>query len=108
MKCLNCGTEFISKREDAKFDKDSCRKAYARKSDIKADNVSEIKEDVRDNIKSDKPSFTPNWKRQFKSKREGLLAAMVMLGENSSLDGQVFHLGNTSWEAKKGKLIRIA
>ena len=73
MKCLNCGKEFTSKRTDAKFCSDKCRKAYSRKadkiiSDIKADKTSKVsainkiisdkKEIKADKIISDKQKFS--------------------------------------------------
>lgn len=64
MKCINCNQEFKSKREDARFCSDRCRKAHARiisdnKSDIISDKQ-EIKSDkqpdiISDTIISDKP-----------------------------------------------------
>lgn len=116
MKCIQCGKEFISKRSTAKFDTEACKKAYQRSGTISGTeplagqdlNVPVKNEDVTVNDTPKEKSFTPNWKRQFKSKREGMLAAMVMLGENDALDGQVFHLGDTTWLAKKRKLERIA
>ena len=52
MRCLSCKKDFISKRKDARYCSDACRKADSRriKSDNKADKMSEIiKKDVRDN-----------------------------------------------------------
>ena len=55
MKCKQCGREFESTRADAMFCSTKCRKMASR---IKCDNVSQIIEDVTDNvsqiIKSDK------------------------------------------------------
>jgi hypothetical protein len=55
MNCIQCHKPFKSKRTDAKFDTDACRKKYVRDNikadikDIKLDKVSEInKESVRD------------------------------------------------------------
>jgi len=45
MKCLNCQLEFTSKRADAKFCSDKCRKANGR-----------VRDNVRDNA-TDKPTY---------------------------------------------------
>lgn len=113
MKCLNCGKEFKG-RADAKFDSAKCRVAYSRVTDNNSvtDNPKVVTDNVTDNVTDKLPedkSFTPNWKRSgYASKREGLLAAMAALGNTPSLEGQVFHVGDTSWEVKKGKMERIA
>ena len=103
MKCLNCQKEFISKRSTAKFDTVKCKLAYHRGLSVSEESDTVKKEVVRDN------SFTPNWKRKgYASAHEGILATMAALAQNSSLEGQVFHLGNVSFEVRNSKMQRIA
>ena len=113
MKCLNCQKEFISKRSTAKFDTVKCKLAYHRGLSVsdsvsKPLSVSEESDTVKKEVARDN-SFTPNWKRKgYASAHEGILATMAALAQNSSLEGQVFHLGNVSFEVRNSKMQRIA
>lgn len=126
MQCLNCGKEFTSVRNTAKFDSEKCKKQYQRLAgqsnslsgtDSLAGQVSGTEnETLKD--KSDKglpeeekgtTDFIPNWKRKgYSSSKEGILAAMALLAANPNLEGEVFHIDHKSFEVKGKKMVRIA